>query len=136
MLLHLDVERCLIKLFMWTSSKNNICPWKISNLIPKITSLTDKVGSKDAYIQKDLSYTISRNVGTCGILWQIKLLEKVCQPIGGPFSSTVSTPLNLLAPIQLWNKLVQFSFYVLGFKLLLRFEKKTWFSICYDSKTL
>ena len=30
------------------------------------------------------------------ILWQIKSLEKVCWPIGGLFSSAVSTPLNLL----------------------------------------
>ena len=46
-------------------------------------------------------YSKSTHWGKCrywtgGILWQIKSLEKVYQPIGGPFSSTVSTPLNLL----------------------------------------
>ena len=44
------------------------------------------------------------NVGTGGILWQIKSLEKVCQPIGHLFSSTVSTPLNLLALYIIWGK--------------------------------
>ena len=36
------------------------------------------------------------NVGTGSNLWQIKSLGRVCKPIGGLFSSTVSTPLNLL----------------------------------------
>ena len=31
-------------------------------------------------------------VGTGGIFGQIKSLEKVCRPIGGLFTSTVSTP--------------------------------------------
>ena len=43
------------------------------------------------------------NVSTGSILWQIRSLEKVCRPIGGLFSSAVSTPLNILGLEMLHN---------------------------------
>ena len=62
-----------------------------------ITHLCLRNGVCEKYYCIDAS--MGGNVSTGGILWQIKSLEKVCQPIGGLFSSTVSTSLNLLGCI-------------------------------------
>ena len=40
-------------------------------------------------------------VGTGGISWQIKSLEKVFWPIGGPITSTVSTPVDPLGRLDI-----------------------------------
>ena len=66
------------------------------SLVSRIIYLENPNLEDQFQVYLQLGFLIRGNVGTGCINWQIKSLEKVCRPIGGLFSSTVSTPLNLL----------------------------------------